>query len=137
MGRFDEIPGGVPTYRNHNAQFWLHDDVMYGRHLPHEPSVTLEDAIETLQKLREMTAGTRVPLMFDARGLSWLNLDARAYIRANAPDVWSQAAIVVKHEFVRLLSHAFLGIAGMDMPLQIFTDEEAAFRYATSQFDAA
>jgi hypothetical protein len=51
--------------------------------------------------------------------------------------VWTHAAVLVKHEFVRLLSHALLGVAGMDMPIGIFTDEDQAFAFATRHFDAA
>ena len=138
MGRFDEIPGGAPSHAVHNAMFWLEDGVMFGKHLPDEADVTLEDVIEVFQKLREMTGGQRVPFLFDGRGLGWLGLDARAYIRANAPDVFTHAAILVKHELIRRLSHAFLGVAGIDMSIQLFTDEDAAWDFAiTHKTDAA
>jgi len=138
MGRFDEIPGSAPSYAVHNAVFWLHDGVIHGRHLPDEPKVSLEDAMEVFQKLKEMTGGERVPLAFDGRGLGRLSMDASAYIRANAPDVFSHAAIVVKHELIRLLSKAFLGVAGIEMPIQLFTDEQEAWDFAINhKSDAA
>lgn len=137
MGRFDEIPSGAQSYSARNATFWLHDGVLYGKHLPDTPNVTLEDAIQVLHKLKELTGGDRVPFLFDGRGLGWLNMDARAYVRANAPEVFSRAAVVVKHELIRRLSHAFLGIAGMDMPIELFTDEEEAWNYAVGNHSGA
>ncbi len=138
MGRFDEIPGGAPSHAVHNAVFWLHDGVMFGKHLPGEANVTLEDVIQVFQKLKEMTGGERTPFLFDGRGLRMLNIDTRAYIRANAPDVFTHAAVVVKSDLVLHLSHAILGIAGMDMPVRLFTDEEEAWSFAThDRSDAA
>ncbi len=137
MSRFDQIPAGAPVVEARNASFWLHDGVIFGKHLPDQPSVTLDDAIRVLHELRAMTGGTRVPMMFDGRGLSWLNIDARGYIRAHMPEVFTRVAIVVKHEFVRLLSHAILGTSGVDIPVQLFTDEEKAWQFLEGRIDAA
>ncbi|NND01468.1 MAG: hypothetical protein HKN91_01650 [Acidimicrobiia bacterium] len=138
MGRFDEIPGGAPSFRAHNAMFWLDDGIMLGKHLPHEPNVTLEDVIEAFQKFKGMTGGELVPFVVDARGLARLGYDARAYIRASSPEVFSHIAIVVKPELIRLLSHAFIGVSGMEVPVQLFTDEEEAWSFATAhRSDAA
>ena len=137
MGRFDEIPGDAPTLRVHNAVFWLHDGIMFGKHLPHEPSVTLEDVMFAFQKMREMTGDVPVPLLLDGRGLGWLGMDARAYIRANASNHFTRVSVLVKHDLIRLLSHAFLGVAGVDLPVQLFTDEDKAYKYALSQSSAA
>lgn len=137
MGRFNEIPGGALVYEARNAVFWLDGGVMLGYHMEDRPNVTLEDAIVVLQELREMTGGKRVPLMYDGRGLGWLNVDARGYIRAHSQEVFTHAAVVVKHELVRLLSHAILGIAGMDMPVEIFTDEDKAWRFVNGTAGAA
>lgn len=132
MGRFDEIPDEVAVYEARNAVFWMHDGLMYGRHLVTDPQVTLEDAITVIGKLKEMTGGTRVPLMFDGRGLTWLNIDARGYIRAHLAEVFTHVAIVVRHELVRVLSHAFLGVAGIGIPMRFFTDEDEAWEYLTA-----
>lgn len=121
----------------HNAEFWLHDGLMYGKHLPHEPTVSLDDVIHVFQKLREMTGGTPVPLLFDGRGIGWLGIEARAYMRVNVSALFTCAAVIVKHDLVRILSHAFLGLAGMDMPVEVFTDEEKAYAFATSHSSAA
>lgn len=137
MSRFDEIPGGAEVYEARNAVFWLDEGIMYGRHLPDEPNITLDDAIEVIQKLRELCRGQRVPLIFDGRGLGWLNIDARGYVRANAPKVWTHAAVIVRHELIRVLAHAFLGVSGMEMPVRLFTDEEAAWAFATGRSEVA
>lgn len=137
MSRFDEIPAEAPVVEARNAVFWLHDGVVFGKHLPDQPGVTLDDAIRVFHELRTLTGGVRVPMMFDGRGLGWLNIDARGYIRAHTPEVFTRAAIVVKHELVRLLSHAFLGTSGLDIPLQLFTDEEEAWQFLAERSDAA
>lgn len=137
MSRFDAIPEGAPQVEARNAIFWMHDGTVFGRHRPDEPNVTLEDAIKVLQDLREMTGGQRLPILFDGRGLGWLNIDARGYIRAHVGEVFSSVAIVVRHELVRLLSYAFLGSSGLDIPLQLFTDEEKAWNFLVSRTDAA
>lgn len=129
MGRFDEIPGDAAVYEARNATFWLHDGLMFGRHLPDKPKITLEDAITVLQKLRELTGDRPVPFIFDGRGLSWLNMDARAYVRAHVPEVFSKVAVVVEHQLVMILSQAFLGIAGPEIPMRLFVDEDQAWEF--------
>ena len=120
----------VPTLDTETTTFWVIDGILYGQSRPESPQRELRDAVNAMDALAELTAGIPMPLLFDARNLGWMQMDAREYIQAHAKEVFTRAAIVAKPDQAEMMTYA-LKDSQAAMPVRVFTDDEAAWRFAS------
>ena len=73
------MPGDTPHQATVSADFWRVGDVIYGRQLGGPSGGTLQGAIEAMGALEDLVGeDERLPMLFDAKTVGWMDADARA-----------------------------------------------------------
>ena len=128
---FSEIPTGAPTVKTRGSDFWLHKGILLGRTRPKSTHGELQDAVDAFTKLKALTGGSRYPLIFDARNVGWLHIRAREHIHRHAAELFTRAAVIVRPNTLRVFSRALLGVARVEIPVEIFLDEQSAWEFVS------
>ncbi|MBI1947159.1 MAG: STAS/SEC14 domain-containing protein [Deltaproteobacteria bacterium] len=99
----------------------LHSVVKPGAHH------TLEDAVANVEACRTLSPGRRRPLLVDIRQGPGVDRAARTYYAGpEGAGVATATALLVGSPTSRIVANFFLGLNRMQIPLRLFTDEEAA-----------
>ncbi len=130
MGLFD-IPPNAPTTSTRGSDFWLADGIIFGRTRAQAPHGELLDAVNAVERIRQLIENTPRPLLFDARQVGWLQFKAREHVHQHAGELFTRAAVVVKGPMLRVLRFGMLGLGGrLDIPVEIFVEADDALQFA-------
>ncbi len=91
----------------------------------------LEDAVDAVSKIKALTSGSRCPLIFDARRVGWLQIKAREHVHRHAANLFTRAGVIVRPNSLRVFSRALLGVARVEIPVEIFLDERSAWEFVS------
>jgi hypothetical protein len=125
-----EIPAGVPTVSTRGSDFWLLEGILLGRTRPQAVHGEIDDAVDAVTKIKVLTGGARHPLIFDARNVGWLQIKAREHIHRHAAELFTRAAVIVRPNTLRVFSRALMGVARIEIPVEMFLDEQRAWDFA-------
>jgi hypothetical protein len=121
------VPNEVPT-RTSVVQFDPRG-FMRVTHLPGAEE-TLADAQQTVRVVLSLSAGRRMPLLVNMRGMKSQDRDARQYY--GSPDVTHAAtavALLVESRVSMLIANFFINVTKINVPTKIFTDEVEALTW--------
>lgn len=104
------------------SRLWMEEDgILRGEPVPGGESTT-QTVKEVIAAIGSMTGGTRPPLLYDLRGLSFVQADARHLAVREFHRFVSAAAILVDGGVSSMLADFFKGVDPGEMPIEIFTD---------------
>lgn len=129
VGLFDSIPAAAPAVSTRGTDFWLHEGTIFGRTRPGTTHGELEDAIDVVAKIKLLTGNSRHPLLFDARNVGWVQIEAREHAHRHAAELFTCAGVVVRPRTAKVLSRALLGGADIEIPVALFVDERDAWDF--------
>ena len=114
--------------RSKTARIWLGEDGIV-RFVSVGVESTAETVAESLEIVREVTAGGRPPILFDAR--SWPRGDPASWVRfiSMIEDVSVAAAVIVSSESAPAMGSFPSYIDGLVIPFRIFEDEDSALEF--------
>lgn len=124
------IPAGSPHRSTPSIDFWRVGDVIVGRQLGGPQGGTLVAAIAAIDVIEELVEGERLPMLFDARTVGWMDADARAYSRSRIGNYLTRVAVLVSWEKRQAHEYAFKDVhreSGVEVG--VFTDSQAALDY--------
>lgn len=92
--------------------------------------VGLEEARENSVLVNSFFAGTKFPILIDARGIKSMSREARNFFTANGRNTNTCAfAIVIDSSVSKVVGNFFLGINKPVVPTKLFTDERSALEW--------
>ncbi len=122
-----------PTHaeRTRTCAIWV-DGVVRARF--HDGAVVdLEDARENLALTARLTAGHRLPVLVDLRGVRSQSADARRLFAGPAATAVSVAvALVVESPMSRVVGNFYLGFNRPETPTRLFTSTDDAEQWLRS-----
>ncbi len=115
----------LPEFIGEKFRIWLRPDgVVEVTWAPHVPS-GLEDAIATIEAMRELTGDRAAPLMVHTTDAGPQDRAARMeFIRHQK--VVSAVALIVGNPLSRMMATFFINVSKPDVPIRLFEDEAAA-----------
>lgn len=117
-----------PTHavRTRTCCLWRERDVIFGRF--HDAAVVdLNDARENVAATATLTAGERLPVLIDLRGIRSQSAEARAYFAGPAATAVTQAvALIIGSPLSRVIGNFFLGFNRPETPARLFTSVHEA-----------
>ena len=123
-------PAGAPHRSTPSIDFWRVDDVIVAKQLGGPRGGTLEAAIAATDAIEHLVDGERLPMLFDARTVGWMDADARAYSRGRIGNYLTRVAVLVSWEKRRAHEYAFKDVhRETGVEVGVFTDRQAALEF--------
>ena len=104
---------------------WLRPDGVVHLTWASQVEIGLEDAIEAIQAMTELTGGRRTPLLVDPRGNRAVARSARREL-AGCDSLASAVALIVGSPLSRMMGEFFLTVNKPRFPMRLFGDEGSA-----------
>ena len=106
-------------------RIWVRDDgVVEITWAPHVPSV-LEDALDVIDAMSELTGGHAAPLLVHTEDAGPQSREARMeFVRRQ--EVVSAVALLVGNPLSRMMATFFINVSRPDVPIRLFEDQEVA-----------
>ena len=126
----EAIPADAEHRKTMSVEFWRVGNQIFGRQLEGPQAGTLRAAEAAMAALEDLTAGERLPMLFDASTVGWMDAEARAYSRERIAAMLSRVAVIVSWENRQAHSYAFADVhRGTGVEMAVFTDRQAAQDY--------
>jgi len=109
------------------AKVWLDADGIIHKEFHEHAEETLKDALESMEVIKRISKGRKLPIMIDMGKVHSMDPEARAYYSGNeAFSATSAAAAVTKSLMSRLIGNFFLGFNKPEYPRKVFSNESEA-----------
>jgi hypothetical protein len=119
------------TIKTSIGVMWVDESGVLWHRLDAGVLVTADRADETVQAVRELTAGKPVPAIIDIRGAAFADRAARDAFSGDQDSSSELAsALIVDKAFSRRLGNLFLQMSKPERPVRMFTSEEEAIAWA-------
>ncbi len=87
----------------------------------------LEDGVENLNAIREISNGVKVPVLVDILASKGATKECREYFASpDAAEIQSACALLIKSPLSRLIGNFFIGLNKTIFPTKLFTDKQEA-----------
>jgi hypothetical protein len=109
---------------------WIDSDGILRTQVKPHVHLTLEDALEALERMRELSAGKKHPVLVDLTGCKGIDREARAYYAGEeTAKLGLAAALLIGSPLARAIGNFFLGINKPVFPARLFTSEAEALTW--------
>ncbi len=112
------------------SRIWLGDDQIMRVRVAKGAEQKLEDAVENIFAMAELSSGKRLPAIIDISESKSIARDARNYYASEkAVEVELALALVIGSPLSRLMGNFFLGLNKPPYPTRLFTSEQEAIAW--------
>ena len=115
--------------KTNTAIAWYLDSTLFVECLP-DAVITLEDAVEHIERSSEIIEERDFVQLIDMRRLKSITREARVlYSRKNSNLNCKAVALLVSSPLSRVIANFFLGMNKPDRPIKLFTNKEKAITW--------
>lgn len=112
------------------AKIWIGNDNIIRKVFHERAEETLKDALESMEAMKQMAKGRRLPMLIDLSNAHTISPEARTYYTGNdAFSVASAAAAVTKSLISRVIGNFFMGFNKPEYPRKVFNSESEAVNW--------
>ena len=109
---------------------WIDSDGILRTQVKPHVEITIEDAREALDRMRELSAGKKHPVLVDLTSCKGIDREARTYYAGEeTAKLGLAAALLIGSPLARAIGNFFLGINKPVFPARLFTSEAEAIAW--------
>jgi hypothetical protein len=124
-----QIPPNAKVYEFPTSTFWFDEDGIMWSISKKRPPQTIEQARDSIDRLKEITNNKKVCMLIDVTNTSESSRELRDYAAEELPKLVKAIAMVSSSALGKMLANLFFSLKSQPYPVKMFNDEKEALAW--------